>query len=89
MDLMKLMKERYSCRRFAEKPVPREVIRTILEAGRVAPTAHNEQPQRILVIDEKETLEKARPLHKVPFRGARGTPRLLRQDGLLAPYQVR
>ena len=58
MDLMKLMKERYSCRRFAEKPVPREVIRTILEAGRVAPTAHNEQPQRILVVDEKETLEK-------------------------------
>ncbi len=58
MDLMKLMKERYSCRRFEEKPVPREVIRTILEAGRVAPTAHNEQPQRILVIDEKEMLEK-------------------------------
>ena len=42
MDLMKLMKERYSCRRFEEKPVPREVIRTILEAGRVAPTAHRQ-----------------------------------------------
>ena len=58
MELMQLMKERYSCRKFAEKPVPREAIQTILEAGRVAPTAHNEQPQRILVLDEAETLAK-------------------------------
>ena len=58
MELMQLMKERYSCRKFKEKPVPRDAIRTILEAGRVAPTAHNEQPQRILVPDEAETLAK-------------------------------
>lgn len=56
MELMQLMQERYSCRKFEERPVGRDVIERILEAGRVAPTAHNEQPQRILVIDEKETL---------------------------------
>ena len=37
----------------------REKLNLILEAGRNAPTAHNNQPQRIFVLQSQEALEKA------------------------------
>lgn len=58
MDFLELVKERYSCRNFSTKEVEKEKIEKILEAGRYAPTARNLQPQRILVLTEKEQLEK-------------------------------
>lgn len=58
MDFLELAKKRYSCRSFSNKKVEREKLEKILEAGRVAPTAVNYQPQRILVLQEKEQLEK-------------------------------
>ena len=47
MDFLSLAKERYSCRSFLKKKVEKEKIEKILEAGRVAPTAVNFQPQRM------------------------------------------
>ena len=58
MDFLELAKSRYSCRSFLDKEVENEKVLKILEAGRVAPTAVNYQPQRILVLQEKEELEK-------------------------------
>lgn len=58
MEFLELAKKRYSCRSFLEKKVEKEKIEKILEAGRVAPTAVNYQPQRIIVLQEKEQLEK-------------------------------
>lgn len=58
MDFLELAKERYSCRSFEEREVEKEKIDLILEAARVAPTAVNYQPQRILVLTEKEELAK-------------------------------
>ena len=58
MDFLSLAKERYSCRSFFKKKVEKEKIEKILEAGRVAPTAVNFQPQRILVLDDEEKLSK-------------------------------
>ncbi len=58
MELLDLLKERYSCRKFKNQPVEQEKIEKIIEAGRIAPTACNNQPQRILVIKSKEGLEK-------------------------------
>ena len=59
MDFEKLSAERYSLRKFSDRPVEQEKLDLILEAGRNAPTAHNLQPQRIFVIRTPETLEKA------------------------------
>ena len=53
MNFLDLAKERYSCRSFAEKEVEMEKIEKILEAARVAPTAVNYQPQRILILNDK------------------------------------
>lgn len=50
MDFLELAKERYSVRIYSDEPVEEEKINKILEAGRVAPTAHNNQPQRIYEI---------------------------------------
>ena len=54
MDFEKLSAERYSLRKFSDRPVEQEKLDLILEAGRNAPTAHNLQPQRIFVIRTPE-----------------------------------
>ena len=59
MDFEKLSAERYSLRKYSDRPVEPEKLVLILEAGRNAPTAHNLQPQRIFVIQSPEALEKA------------------------------
>ncbi len=64
MDFLKLCADRYSLRSFADTPVPDEVLNQILEAGRLAPTAMNLQPQRIFVIRSAEALEKMRTVKK-------------------------
>lgn len=58
MDFLKLIEERYSCRSFSTKEVEKEKIEKILKAAKLAPTAKNLQPQRILVLTQKEQLEK-------------------------------
>ena len=50
MDFAKLAAERYSLRKFSDRPVEAEKLSAVLEAGRNAPTAHNLQPQRIFVL---------------------------------------
>ena len=58
MAFIDLARSRYSERRFAQTPIEPEKIDLILEAGRVAPTARNRQPQRILVVQSEEGLER-------------------------------
>ncbi len=58
MDLLHLMKSRYSVRDYKPTKVEDEKLKLILEAGRVAPTAANRQTHRILVIDSKEGIDK-------------------------------
>ena len=64
MSFLELAKDRYSMRKFSDKPVEQDKLDLILEAGRIAPTAHNSQPQRILVLNtpaEMELLAKCCP----------------------------
>ena len=49
MELMELMKERFSARSFENKPVSHEMQQQILAAGVAAPTARNSQPFRFYV----------------------------------------
>ena len=45
MSFLELAKKRCSCRNFNDQQVPEETLQYILEAGRVAPTGVNKQPQ--------------------------------------------
>jgi len=58
MSFLALAKKRFSVRKYETRPVEEEKLLQILEAGRVAPTAVNFQPQRLLVVREKTGLEK-------------------------------
>ncbi len=56
MAFIDLARDRYSERRFSDAPVEPEKLAQILEAGRLAPTARNLQPQRVLVVQSAEGL---------------------------------
>lgn len=58
MDFSKVIKERYSCKNFGDRPLENEKLEAILKAGSVAPTAKNFQEQRIYVIRTQEFLAK-------------------------------
>ena len=51
MDFYKLIAERYSVRKFKNERLPKKFVDKILEAGHLAPTGCNNQPQRILVLN--------------------------------------
>lgn len=55
MEFTDVIKNRYSCKNFSSKPVPKEALDAVLEAGRVAPTAKNLQEQHIYVAQKPET----------------------------------
>jgi nitroreductase len=50
MDFQELIRRRYSVREYLPTPVSEEALGRILEAGRLAPTAANRQPFRIVVL---------------------------------------
>lgn len=60
MSFMDLAKARYSVRGFADTPIEEEKLAAILEAGRIAPTACNNQPQHIYVVKSAEGVAKMR-----------------------------
>ena len=64
MSFLELAKKRCSCRNFNDQQVPEETLQYILEAGRVAPTGVNKQPQHILVVRSKEGLAKMEQVTK-------------------------
>lgn len=58
MELEEVIKNRFSCRKFSDKVVEKEKLNKILEAGRLAPTAKNNQPIKIYVVQSEEAIEK-------------------------------
>ena len=58
MDFLQLAKERYACRTYTDRKIEPEIMARILEAGRVAPTAVNFQPQRVIVVNTPEGMER-------------------------------
>ena len=67
MDFLKLAADRYSVRKFVDTHLEKEVIDKILEAGHLAPTGCNYQPQRILVMNSDESLSKLKNCTKCHF----------------------
>lgn len=53
-----LFRSHRSIREFKEKPVPREVVTRLIEMARYAPTGHNNQRVRWLVIDNRDEMER-------------------------------
>ena len=58
MEFIDVLKKRFAARSFKSDEVSDELITKILEAGRFAPTAKNQQPQKIYVVKSEEGLKK-------------------------------
>ena len=53
MQPIELLKTRRSIRAYTPQAVPREIIEDIIDCGRLAPTARNEQPWEFVVVTDK------------------------------------
>ncbi len=67
MDFLDLAHKRYSVRNYSDRPVEDEKLQKILEAGRLAPTAVNFQPQKIFVLKSEESISKLRSVTRMAY----------------------
>lgn len=67
MDFTELARSRYSVRKFADRPIEQETMDLILQAGNVAPTGCNKQPQRVYVVQSAENIAKLNTLSRCIF----------------------
>lgn len=66
MEFTDVIKSRYSCKKFKDTPPTDAQLLRILEAGRLAPTAKNNQEQRVYVLRSTDALAKIDTL--TPYR---------------------
>ena len=72
MDFEALQRQRKSCRAFAPKPVPRELLTRLVDTARLSPSACNSQPWHFIVVDEDEA--KAKMVDALVDDGLTGCP---------------
>ena len=58
MEFIDLAKSRYSVRKFKNDSVPEDIVNKILEVAKVSPSACNNQPVKIYVLESNEAREK-------------------------------
>ena len=58
LDVMQAIQRRRSIRQFRPDPVPKEVVDTMLEAARIAPSGSNRQPWRFQVVTDPSLRER-------------------------------
>lgn len=63
MEFTELIRFRYSVRAYRPDPVPDALLTRVLEAGRLAPTAANRQPFRLIVMHTAGRQEELRRLY--------------------------
>ena len=57
MDVLEAIKSRRAVRLFADKKIEREKLEQILEAGRLAPSASNEQRTKCIVVENEDLIQ--------------------------------
>ncbi len=67
-EFLEFLKKRRTIRNYQDKPITKEHIEMILEAGRWTPSASNRQPWEFIVIKNREILQ------KISKTGAYGLP---------------
>lgn len=58
MELIQIMKNRRSIRKYTDDKIPADKLNLILQAGLLAPSSKNIRPVEFVVTEEKETLKK-------------------------------
>jgi len=68
IDLHTFLRTRRSIRRFKPDPIPDSVIREILHTATLAPSAHNRQPWRFVVMTDKTSIAEFAKMMAIEFR---------------------
>ena len=55
--ITELLRDRFSVRAFQDKPIPDEVLKIILESGRLSPSGGNEQPWAFGVVTDRGLID--------------------------------
>ncbi|HEX5688881.1 MAG TPA: nitroreductase family protein, partial [Roseiflexaceae bacterium] len=58
MDVLEAIRTKRAVRQFTEEPVPDDVIRQIVDAGRRSQSSKNDQPWTFVIVRDRETLRK-------------------------------
>jgi nitroreductase len=64
MDFLELAKQRCTTRGFTERTIDKSHLDRILSAGRVAPSACNQQPQRIIIVRQPDNILKVQKAYQ-------------------------
>jgi nitroreductase len=76
MNLYDLIVSRRSIRQFRPEPVSQEILRDVVNAGRLAPSAANRQPLEFIVVDEESKRKQLFPCLKwAGYIAPKGNPK--------------
>ena len=67
--MLELIKTRRSTRKYQDRPVPRELLEQIVEAGRYAPSGGNNQTGHFLVVTDPAVLARLAEMAQEAFAG--------------------
>jgi nitroreductase len=84
MDTWLAVASRREVREYADRELPEEIVRRILDAGRLAGSAANRQPWRFIVVEDPEVRERLAETVYVPdnILGARLVVAVLGRGGM-------
>ena len=58
MNLLEILQNRHSVRKYTGEPIPRETLMTVLQAGLLSASSRSIRPWEMIVVEDKEVLEK-------------------------------
>src|ERR1700720_374411 len=92
MELYEAMRGAATTRSFAPDPVPREVLRRVLDNARFAPSGGNRRGWRLIAVEDADTRRSLRDLYQPHWRDymeRTGAAAILADPGDLPPARVR
>ena len=85
-EVLEVIRTRRGVKEYLDKPVPKELIDQIVEAGLWAASGRNKQPQTFLVFTNKEEIDRLREANH-SFQRAEGDPSTERRRS--SPFSVK
>lgn len=67
MKILPILRKRRTVRRFSERGVSRGMVRTLIRAGCLAPSAHDLRPWRVVAIDDIKVKERLADLSSAAY----------------------
>ena len=64
MDIYETICQRRTVRRYKQDAIPEDILKKLINAARIAPSAANLQPVEYVIVNDKETVEKVFPTLK-------------------------